>query len=162
MAENNQMSEDTKLAVIAVSVVAVLVTIVGGFYLLYKANHPTETYKADASSSSEQAEAVEPPSDKNTNGCYTPETVRNHYGETDCVDFQVGYTFETSGGTKFIDEKVDYQNGFVVYIPRDSEFSTVALSQFDGKTVKVTGLINSYNGYPQIEATSYSQVKIYE
>jgi len=102
-----------------------------------------------------------PPSDKDENGCYTPSTVRKHYGETDCVVFTVAYTYETSAGTKFIDEKVDYKNGFAVYIPRDSNFSTVELSQFEGKKIKATGLISEYNGSPQIEATEYSQVTIF-
>lgn len=93
--------------------------------------------------------------------CYTPENVREHYGETHCVDFTVGYTYETSAGTKFIDEKQDYQNGFVVYVPAGSNFSSVDLNQFDGKKVSATGLIKEYNGYPEIEATEYSQVSVY-
>ena len=114
-----------------------------------------------ASTYSEVQTPAPPPSDKDENGCYTPSTVRKHYGETDCVVFTVAYTYETSAGTKFIDEKVDYKNGFAVYIPRDSNFSTVELSQFEGKKIKATGLISEYNGSPQIEATEYSQVTIF-
>lgn len=103
-----------------------------------------------------------PPSDRDNNGCYTPDNVRKHYGETDCVDFSVGYTYVTSAGKKFIDEKQDYTSGFVVYIPRNSNFSSVDLAQFGGKKIKATGLIKEYNGYPEIEATEYSQVKVYQ
>lgn len=99
-------------------------------------------------------------SDKNSNGCYTTDLVRSHYGETGCVEFTVGYTYETRAGTKFIDEKVNYKDGFVVYVPRDSNFSTVDLESLQGKKIRVTGLITEYNGYPQIEATDYSQVKV--
>lgn len=99
-----------------------------------------------------------PKTEKNSNGCYTTDVVRNHYGENACVEFTVGYTYKTKAGTKFIDEKVNYKDGFVIYVPRDSNFSTVDLEKLKGKTLRVTGLIEEYSGYPQIKATEYSQV----
>lgn len=102
-----------------------------------------------------------PANDKDSNGCYTPETVRKHYGETDCVDFQVGYTHETSAGTKFIDEKVDYSSGFVAYIPWDSAANDIDLSAIDGKNIRVSGYIQQYNGYPEIVVNNRSQVGVY-
>ncbi|MEI6756173.1 MAG: hypothetical protein WCK80_04145 [bacterium] len=95
-----------------------------------------------------------------TSTCFTPENVRDHYSENGCVEFTVGYTYETAAGTKFIDEKEDYKNGFVIYIPKDSAFSDTELSQYEGKKVRVSGLISQYNGYPQISVTGESQVEI--
>ena len=95
-----------------------------------------------------------------TSTCFTPENVRDHYAENGCVEFTVGYTYETAAGTKFIDEKEDYKNGFVIYIPKDSAFSDTELSQYEGKNVRVSGLISQYSGYPQITATDEGQVEI--
>ncbi len=102
-----------------------------------------------------------PQSDRDTNGCYTPDTVRKHYGETDCVDYNVGYTYRTSAGTKFLDQLVNYSSGFVGYIPRGSAASGIDLSAVDHKNIKVTGLIQKYSGYPEIIINDLSQVSIY-
>ena len=102
-----------------------------------------------------------PPSDRDVNGCYTPKTVRKHYGETDCVVYSVGYTYETSAGTKFLDEKVNYKAGFVGYIPRGSAASSIDINALRGKKIKVTGKIQEYKGYPEIIITDSSQVGVY-
>lgn len=99
-------------------------------------------------------------SSSSTSSCYTPDNVRDHYGENGCVEFTVGYTYETAAGTKFIDEKEDYQNGFVIYIPKGSSFSDTDLGQYEGKKVRVSGVIRQHNGYPEIIATDESQVEI--
>jgi hypothetical protein len=102
-----------------------------------------------------------PPSDKDANGCYTPDTVRNHYGETACVDFNVGYVYEDSAGTKFIDQLTNYTSGFVGYVPYNSDANDIDLSQLDGKNIKITGYIQQYDGYPEIVVNELSQVQIY-
>jgi len=150
------MSDDSKQSLIVLSVLATITIIVGGAYLLYQA----DSANVGQTQTSQPSEITS--SDKDENGCYTTATVRSHYGESGCVDFYVGYVYETSAGTKFIDEKVDYQNGFVVYIPRGSDFSTVDLAQFKDRRIKVSGTIQEYNGYPEIEASTYEQVKIYD
>ncbi len=154
------MKSDEKASAILI-VGATFLVIAGALGYVVWNSHRNGLPSSEGTSVVAQRESPPPPSDKNENGCYTPETVRNHYGENDCVEFNVGYTYETSAGTKFIDEKQDYQNGFVVYIPNGSNFSSVSLEQFNGKTIKVTGLIKQYNGYPEIEATEYSQVSVY-
>jgi hypothetical protein len=156
------VSKDDKLTIITISVVILAVVTAGAVFALYKHDQaPVSPGRSTENSSLTETKPSPPPSDKDENGCYTPDTVRKHYGEIDCVDFNVGYTYETSAGTKFIDEKQDYQNGFVIYIPSNSTFSSVDLGQFDGKQIKASGLIKEYNGYPEIEASEYSQVRIY-
>lgn len=166
MNQPNQKTNNRDLIFWSIIATTAVVVVLGFLGYLWVGNNSKSTnsnvdntYKA--STTTEVQTPAPPPSDKDENGCYTPSTVRKHYGETDCVVFTVAYTYETSAGTKFIDEKVDYKNGFAVYIPRGSNFSTVELSQFDGKKVKATGLIKEYNGSPQIEATEYSQVTIF-
>jgi len=96
----------------------------------------------------------------NSELCFTTNNVRNNYGKNSCVEFKIGYTYETKAGTKFLDEKSNYTEGFVVYIPRDSEYSSIDLNTMKNKNIRVYGLIKEYQGYPEIVVTEYSQVKI--
>lgn len=107
------------------------------------------------------ASSVVSDTDKDSNGCYTPDTVRNHYGENACVDYNVGYTYQTRAGTKFLDQLVNYASGFVGYIPYGSSASSINLSSIEGKNIKVTGLIQKYGGYPEVVITELSQVGVY-
>jgi hypothetical protein len=102
-----------------------------------------------------------PPSDKDANGCYTPNTVRNHYDENACIDYNVGYTYEDYAGTKFIDQLVNYTAGFVGYVPYNSAAQGIYLDQLQGKNIKVSGVITQYKGYPEIVINSLDQVRIY-
>jgi hypothetical protein len=162
------MSKDNKLTIITVSVVVLALLVGGGAFALYKHNHPNDTVAVTTNNKKTNPPSgtlkppSPPPSDKDANGCYTPETVRKHYGENDCVDYNVGYTYETSAGTKFLDQLVDYTSGFVGYIPWDSAASGINLSSLDGKDIKVTGLIQEYNGYPEIIINNSSQVSAYQ
>jgi hypothetical protein len=99
-------------------------------------------------------------SDLDSNGCYPADKAISHEGENACVDLVVGYTYD-SRGTKFIDQYSSYSNGFSVYIPHTSTASSMPLDQFDGKTIKVTGLIHNYRSGPQITVTDSSQIEIY-
>ncbi len=103
-----------------------------------------------------------PVSDLNANGCYSAEKAKGHKNENACVDFLVGYTYESSAGNKFIDQYQDYTSGFIVYIPSGSSASNVVLSQFNDKTLKVTGDIVDYRGSTEIIVTDLSQIKIYQ
>lgn len=94
--------------------------------------------------------------------CYSAEEAGEHVGERDCVDFNVGYTYETSAGTKFIDQYENYSEGFQIYIPAGSSASSMPLAQFDDKDIRVSGLIRDYNGATQITVTDSSQIKIFE
>lgn len=106
--------------------------------------------------------ALIPHSDLDKNGCYTPETIANHEGAKGCVDFTVGYTYTSSKGNKFIDQKQDYTAGAGVYIPVGTAAANIDLSKFNGKNVSVSGTIQEYDNAPQITVTNSSQVGIYQ
>jgi hypothetical protein len=142
------------------SVIIAAIFIFGGGGSGSEVNSVTNNYNNTPASSTPAIPPANP--DKDANGCYTPSTVRKHYGENACVDFYATYTYTTSAGTKFIDEKTDYNNGFVVYIPRNSNASTLGLNQFINKNIKVTGYISQYGGHPQIEVTNPDQLSIYK
>lgn len=81
-----------------------------------------------------------------------------YIGETRCVVFSYTY-MSCSNGYCFLDEKQDYNNGFVAFFGRyrmytwDSFYST-----FYGKgPILVCGTIYKYNGHPEIKITSTNQ-----
>lgn len=100
------------------------------------------------------------PGSVNNPSCYTSNEASNHEGESGCVDFHVGYVYESSRGNKFLDESQNYTSGFSVYIPSDSSASNIDLNQYDGKNIEVTGEITNYNGAPEIIVTDPSQIKV--
>lgn len=112
--------------------------------------------------STDDSSNILPVSDLNPNGCYSAEKAKEHKNENACVDFLVGYTYESAAGNKFIDQYQDYASGFIVYIPSGSSANNVDLSQFNNKNIKVTGEIVDYNGSTEIIVTDLSQIKIYQ
>lgn len=94
--------------------------------------------------------------------CYSAEHATEHKNEDGCVDFSVGYTYESSAGNKFIDQYEDYKSGFIVYIPSSTTASKLDLNQFNGKDIRVSGQISDYYGSTEIVVTDVSQIKIYE
>ena len=95
------------------------------------------------------------------NGCYTPTTVRQHENITGCVDFNVGYAYQDSAGTVFIDQLSDYTEGVQVYIPWNAPASDIDYQALEGKNIKATGYISDYNGSPQVTVNELSQIGIY-
>jgi hypothetical protein len=94
-------------------------------------------------------------------GCYTALQASNHIGESGCVDFHVSYVYETSAGTKFVDQYQDYARGFVGYIPYNSSAeSDINLSDYSDKDVRVSGNITTYKGYTEIEIDNNDQVSL--
>ena len=96
-----------------------------------------------------------------SNGCYTPSTVRQHENTTGCVDFNVAYAYKDNAGTVFIDQLADYTEGVEVYIPYNADASDINYQQLIGKNIKATGPIQDYNGAPQVTVTELSQIVIY-
>lgn len=154
------MKEDEKLTIILVSVVAIALLLGGGAFAYYRHIHQSNTVSTSAPDTGTPLKPT--PSDKDANDCYTPDTVRKHYGETDCVDYSVGYTHTTSAGTKFLDQLVNYSAGFVGYIPWNSGARNMDIDVLLNKNIKVTGDIQEYNGYPEIIINDPSQVRVYQ
>jgi DNA/RNA endonuclease YhcR with UshA esterase domain len=94
--------------------------------------------------------------------CYSAEQARDHKNEDGCVNFHVGYAYESSAGNKFIDQYEDYTTGFIVYIPSGSSASKLNLDQFNGKDIRVSGKVVDYGGATEIIVDDISQIKIYE
>jgi len=76
----------------------------------------------------------------------------NDIGDYETVRFTVGYTDTDANGTEFLDQFQNYTQGFVVCIFSSDlpNFSIDPASTLEGKTIDVTGLVSSYNGYTQI------------
>jgi cytoskeletal protein RodZ len=175
------MSDDQKRAIIILSAIGCIILVIvavivikhikgnnealGGSqstqYLTSSSDSNGSSSTTGSSTTTGSSSTTTATSDKDANGCYTPATVRNHYGETACVDFNVGYTSQDSAGTKFIDQLTNYTAGFVGYIPWNSSANDINLSQLDGKNIKITGYIQEYDGYPEIVINELSQVGIY-
>ena len=73
-------------------------------------------------------------------------------GQTKTVRFHVAYTHTDSAGTEFLDQDVDYTQGFIVTIfsSEVANFPTDPASTYDGQTIDVTGPISTYDGYTEI------------
>jgi hypothetical protein len=142
------MDKNEKRAKLIISLIVAVLLLAGGVYV-YNFVHKQTTVGAQQGS------------DKDANGCYTPDTVRNHYGETACVDYNVGYVHETSAGTKFLDQLVNYSSGFVGYIAWNSGAHNMDIDSLLHKDIRVTGLIQKYGGYPEIIINDSSQVAVY-
>lgn len=152
------MSNEKEISIMTIAAILLLLVIAGIGYAIFK-KHDGRIAGSNSNNEATSKSAASPP-DRDANGCYTPNTVRRHYGENACVDYTVGYVYETSAGTQFLDEKSDYADGFVGYIPYNAEH--LDINSLEGKNIKVTGQIQEYNGYPEIVISSASQVGIYQ
>jgi hypothetical protein len=59
-----------------------------------------------------------------------------------------------------LDQFSDYSTGVEVWIPAGYSFGAGDTIKFANKTIRVTGVITSYEGAPQIEVTSLSQISL--
>ncbi len=92
---------------------------------------------------------------------YSAADAQNHVGEYASVIGKVYQVFTSKKGTIFLDIGGNYPNnpftGVIFY--RDSpKFSTV--SDYKGKTVKITGKIKSYEGTPEIILNEENQIEL--
>lgn len=81
-----------------------------------------------------------------------------YIGEKRCVVFSYAY-MSCSNGYCFLDEKQDYNNGFVAFFGRYRMYTWDSFkATFYGKgPILVCGTIYKYNGHPEIKITSTSQ-----
>ena len=98
----------------------------------------------------------------NAISCYE---AKNHVGERTTVYGTVvstKYAVESSGKPTFLNMCYDYpnENGFTVVIWDDNraKFPQPPEDYYDSKTIYVSGLIVLYDGVPEIEVTSPSQI----
>ncbi len=82
--------------------------------------------------------------------CLTASESWSHIGETRCVVFHPGW-LAYSGRNFFIDEKKNYESGFVVYMYGNYNWNNF-YSTYAKDQILVCGQITSYQGHPQIKA----------
>jgi hypothetical protein len=63
-------------------------------------------------------------------------------------------------GQMYLDQSTSAPYGFSAYIPAGTSFGPSVLSQYSGQSIDVTGSIINYNGEPEIEVTSASQITL--
>jgi hypothetical protein len=83
----------------------------------------------------------------------------SYAGQTKTVEGTVVYTYR-SGSNVFLDFHYPYKGYFYVYIPSPSNFPFTPESFYKNKEVRVTGVIQIYNGAPEIIVNSPSQIEV--
>ena len=91
--------------------------------------------------------------------CYTASQAASEEGQTGCVQF-TGYAYTSDSGQMYLDQSTSAPYGFSAYIPAGSSFGPSLLNQYSGQNIDVTGSIINYNGEPEIEVTSASQITL--
>jgi len=83
--------------------------------------------------------------------CISAQDAWNNIGQYKCVEYFVGNPFRSSKGNVFLNEISDYKKGFstVIMAYSTSSFGD-PVSKFGYKTIRVTGMIQTYEGHPEI------------
>ena len=92
--------------------------------------------------------------------CFTASQAWNEIGQSGCIEFNVGYTYVSSAGNAYLDQYANYSTGIEVWIPAGYSFGAGDTTKYANQTIRVTGVITSYEGAPQIEVTSPSQISL--
>ena len=95
-----------------------------------------------------------------TSRCFTAAQAWNEIGKSGCVQFNVGYTDVSAAGNSYLDQYANYSTGVEVWIPAGYSFGAGDTTEYANQTIRVTGVITSYEGAPQIEVTSPSQISL--
>ena len=90
--------------------------------------------------------------------CYTASQAANEEGQTGCVQF-TGYAYTSDSGQIYLDQSLSAPYGFSVWIPAGTSGGSSLINEYSGKNIDVTGSIVNYNGEPEIEVTSASQIQ---
>jgi uncharacterized protein len=83
----------------------------------------------------------------------------SYAGQSRTVEGTIVYTYK-SGTNVFLDFRYPYQGYFYAYIPSPSGFGFAPESFYKNKEVRVTGLIQMYQGAPEIIVNSPSQIEV--
>lgn len=83
--------------------------------------------------------------------CISAQDAWNNIGKYKCVEYFVGNPFRSSKGNVFLNEFSDYKKGFTTVIMAYSTSSFGdPVSKYGYNTIRVTGLIQTYEGHPEI------------
>ena len=143
-----------------------LAVIIGvGSYAIYKHHQDTVIggQQVPSNNSTNSTPTPSPntqtPSQPTASSCYTAAQAASEEGQTGCVQF-TGYAYTSGSGQMYLDQSTSAPYGFSAYIPAGSSFGSSVLSQYSGQSIDVTGSIINYNGEPEIEVTSASQITL--
>ena len=126
--------------------------VIGAIIAAFVYSHHHSGSKPTSSSSAVATEATT---------AISPSQAFRYVGTRKTVAFLSLYTYTDSAGTEFLDQKVDYTDGFVVLIPVAdvSGFSFDPASTYRSTTISVTGTIQLYHEYAEIIVTDPSQIQ---
>jgi DNA/RNA endonuclease YhcR with UshA esterase domain len=90
----------------------------------------------------------------------SPTDAANHTGENATVE-GVASVYVSKGGTIFVDLGGSGRSApFTGVIFKDKASAVPNVTQYDGKTVDITGLVKQYRGKPEIIINSASQIVV--
>lgn len=110
---------------------------------------------------------VSPPTNQSSSPAGQPDQIKtydyteapNHIGEYAAIQGKVVKVFQSSKGTVFFDYNYDYRKSpFSAVIFASSVGNFGNLFQYEGKTVKVTGIIKTYQDRAEIILENPSQI----
>ena len=144
----------------AAGVLITLAVIIGvGSYAIYKHHQNMQDVGHLAPPTNPQNPSHTSTNQTPTPSCYTAAQAASEEGQTGCVQF-TGYSYTSYSGQMYLDQYTSAPYGFSVWIPAGTSGGSSLLSQYNGQAIDVIGTITSYNGEPEIEVTSASQIKV--
>lgn len=93
-----------------------------------------------------------------TPSCYTTSQAASEEGQTGCVQF-TGYAYTSDSGQMYLDQYASAPYGFSVWIPAGTSGGSTWLNEYSGQNIDITGTITNYDGEPEIEVTTASQIQ---
>lgn len=93
---------------------------------------------------------------------YTAAEAWEHIGEYATVEYVVASPYCSSKGNTFLNEKRDYRRGFttVIFANARHQWPQDPVALYNGKRIRVTGMIKTYEGHPEIIADAPSQIEV--
>lgn len=126
---------------------------IGGLFVILAVAHVLRRGGVGSTSSS-----APPATSSSATGCFTAAQAWHEIGHTACVQFTVGSTDVSTAGNAYLDQFSNYKSSFSVWIPSAYAFGSTAVTRYANQIIRVTGVISSYEGAPQIEVTDPSQI----
>jgi hypothetical protein len=157
------VSRSAKTFIIALAICSAIFGLVGGYKWLTSSDQSQAPVSYSSAATPLPLDTPDPtivgtPQPTPAPQCYSGAQAANEIGTTGCVEFTVGYTYTSSKCNAYLDQYTDYSSGFEVWIPDGCGLGTTLLSEYAGKTIDVSGTISNYEGAPEIQVTSASQI----
>lgn len=148
-----------------------VIIIGGGLFALYKHHQnngsvaplTSSTYNSSSAGSkaptSNSSTTQQPTTQQSTPSCIPASQAASQEGQNGCVQF-IGYAYTSGSGQMYLDQSTSAPYGFSVWIPAGTSGGSSLINQYSGQNIDVTGSITNYNGEPEIEVTSSSQIQL--